>query len=88
MDLGIAGKTALVCAASKGLGRACAMALASEGVAVTITGRSQDSLATTAQEIAAATGITPSLAVGDIATDEGQRAALEVCPEPDILINN
>lgn len=88
MDLGIAGKHAIVCAASKGLGRASAMALAREGVAVTITARSSEALEQTAAEIRAATGAAVTTAPGDIATESGRAAALAACPEPDILVNN
>ena len=88
MDLGIAGKHALVCAASKGLGRACAMSLAREGVAVTITARSRDVLERTADEIRAATGGTVTVVAGDIATEQGRADALGACPDPDILVNN
>ncbi|PWC39645.1 SDR family oxidoreductase [Azospirillum sp. TSO35-2] len=88
MDLGIAGRHAIVCGASKGLGRACAFALAREGVHVTLTARSADALEATAAEIRAATGVTVTTAVGDIATEEGRAAALAACPEPDILVNN
>ncbi|MGF7176237.1 SDR family oxidoreductase [Azospirillum doebereinerae] len=88
MDLGIAGRRALVCAASKGLGKACALALAKEGVHVTLTARSADALEAAAAEIRAATGVTVTTAVGDIATEEGRAAALAACPEPDILVNN
>src|SRR5579871_6764314 len=88
MDLGLKGKRALVCAASKGLGRACAMALAREGVAVTITARSADVLERTAGEIRQATGATVIAAPGDIATEAGRAAALAACPDPDILVNN
>lgn len=88
MDLGIAGRRALVCAASKGLGKACALALAREGVHVTLTARSAEILEATAAEIRAATGVTVTTAVGDIATEEGRAAALAACPDPDILINN
>ncbi|BAI71953.1 3-oxoacyl-[acyl-carrier-protein] reductase [Azospirillum sp. B510] len=88
MDLGIAGRRAIVCAASKGLGRACAVALAREGVHVTLTARSADALEATAEEIREATGVTVTTAAGDIATEEGRAAALAACPEPDILINN
>ncbi|RJF83903.1 SDR family oxidoreductase [Azospirillum cavernae] len=88
MDLGIAGRRALVCAASKGLGKACALALAREGVHVTLTARSAETLEATAAEIRSATGVTVTTAVGDIATEEGRAAALAACPDPDILINN
>jgi 3-oxoacyl-[acyl-carrier protein] reductase len=88
MDLGIAGRTALVCAASKGLGRGCALALARNGVAVTITARTASALEQAAREIAAATGAKVTPVAGDITTPEGRRAALAACPEPDILVNN
>jgi 3-oxoacyl-[acyl-carrier protein] reductase len=88
MDLGIRGKSALVCAASKGLGRACAFALAREGVNVTISARGKEALETTAKEIRAATGVEVKTAAGDIATDAGRAAVLALCPHPDILVNN
>ena len=88
MDMGIAGKRALVCAASKGLGRACAMALAREGVAVTITARTAETLEATAAEIRAETGASVTVVPGDITTAAGRAAALAACPEPDILVNN
>ncbi|MFC5353929.1 SDR family oxidoreductase [Azospirillum himalayense] len=88
MDLGIAGRRAIVCAASKGLGKACALALAREGVAVTITARGRDLLEAAAEEIRKETGAAVTTAVGDIATEEGRAAALAACPEPDILVNN
>jgi 3-oxoacyl-[acyl-carrier protein] reductase len=88
MDLGIAGKRALVCAASKGLGRGCALALARNGVEVTVTARNGDTLQAAAKEIAAATGSRVTPVAGDITTPEGRDAALAACPEPDILVNN
>jgi len=88
MDLGISGCTALVLAASEGLGRACAMALAREGVDVTITGRTGVTLAATAAEIEAETDTAVAWAVADVTTPEGQEASLAACPSPDILINN
>ena len=88
MDTGLSGKRALVCAASKGLGRGCAMALAREGVAVTITARTAETLEATAAEIRAATGATVTAVAGDIATEAGRAAALAACPDPDILVNN
>jgi 3-oxoacyl-[acyl-carrier protein] reductase len=87
MDVGLRGKRALVCAASKGLGRACAMALAREGVAVTITARGAEALENTAGEIRAGGGVVKTV-TGDITTEAGRAAALAACPEPDILINN
>jgi 3-oxoacyl-[acyl-carrier protein] reductase len=88
MDLGIAGKRALVCAASKGLGRGCALALARNGVVVTITARNGETLNAAAKEIADAAGGRVTPVAGDITTPEGRAAALAACPEPDILINN
>jgi 3-oxoacyl-[acyl-carrier protein] reductase len=88
MDLGIRGKTALVCAASKGLGRACAFSLAREGVNLVITARGRETLEKTAQEIRDACGARVTTVIGDITTDEGRRAALAACPAPDILVNN
>jgi 3-oxoacyl-[acyl-carrier protein] reductase len=88
MDLGIAGKKAIVCAASKGLGRGCALALARNGVEVFITARNGDALSAAAREIASATGARVTPVVGDITTCEGRERALQACPEPDILINN
>ncbi|CAG0974350.1 3-oxoacyl-[acyl-carrier protein] reductase [Rhodocyclaceae bacterium] len=88
MDLGLQGRSALVCAASKGLGRACAFALAREGVAVAIVARGREALEATAAEIRAATGVAVTTVVADIATAEGRAAALAACPRPDILVNN
>lgn len=88
MDTGLQGRTALVCAASKGLGRACAMALAREGVQVTITARTADRLEQTAREIRDATGSKVTAVAGDITTQAGRDAALAACPAPDILVNN
>jgi 3-oxoacyl-[acyl-carrier protein] reductase len=89
MDLGIKGKNAIVCAASKGLGKGCAMALAKEGVNVVITARTKDILEKTAAEIrAAAPGVKVTVVPGDIVTAEGRAAALAACPNPDILVNN
>ena len=88
MDLGIRGKTALVCAGSKGLGMGCAMALAREGVNLVITARGKEALEATAEAIRKAHGVKVSTVVGDITTSEGRAAALAACPAPDILINN
>lgn len=89
MDLGISGRRAIVCASSKGLGRACAIALANEGAHVTLTARGAEALSQTAKEIRNANrGITVIEVVGDITTSEGQKAVLNACPEPDILITN
>src|SRR5215213_9757901 len=89
MDLGIKGRHALVCAASKGLGKGCAMALAREGVNVTITARTQADLEQTAEEIRReAPDVMIRAVAGDITTPEGRAAALADCPHPDILVNN
>ena len=88
MDMGIKGKTALVCAASKGLGKGCAMALAREGVSLVITARGKDALEATAEEIRKATGVKVTAVAGDITSPEGRAAALKACPSPDILVNN
>jgi 3-oxoacyl-[acyl-carrier protein] reductase len=89
MDLGIQGKWALVCAASKGLGKGCAQALAAEGVNVVITARGAEALAATAAGLRAAYPSVQVIAVaGDIATPQGRAAALAACPQVDILVNN
>jgi len=88
MDLGIRGRKALVCAASKGLGKACALSLAKEGVDVTIVARTPGPLEATAEEIRAATGVTVTAVATDITRPEGRKLALDACPQPDILVNN
>jgi 3-oxoacyl-[acyl-carrier protein] reductase len=88
MDLGIAGRKAIVCAASKGLGRACAMSLAREGVDVVITARTPGPLEETADEIRSATGVRVITVASDITTEAVRAAVLAACPEPDILVNN
>jgi 3-oxoacyl-[acyl-carrier protein] reductase len=88
MDLGIAGRRAIVCAASKGLGRACAMALAGEGVHLTLNARGAEALEATAAEIRRAHGVEVRTVAADIATPEGRAAVLAACPDPDILVNN
>jgi 3-oxoacyl-[acyl-carrier protein] reductase len=88
MDLGIRGRTALVCAASKGLGKGCAMSLAREGVDLVITARGREALEATAEALRKAFGVQVTAVPGDIATEEGRAAALKACPAPDILVNN
>ena len=88
MDLGIDGRRALVCAASKGLGRGCAEALAREGVHVTICARAEHEVARAADEIARATDRPVGYVACDITTEEGRAAMLAACPDPDILVNN
>jgi 3-oxoacyl-[acyl-carrier protein] reductase len=88
MDLGISGRTAIVCASSKGLGRACAIALAEAGCAVVVNGRDGEVLAKTAREIRAATGVAVIEVAGDLDSPEVRAAMLAACPAPDILVNN
>ena len=88
MDLGIRGRTAIVCASSRGLGRACAMALARAGVDVTINARDAGALEATAKAIRDAVGVRVTAVAADIGTREGQRLVLAACPNPDILVTN
>src|SRR5215468_10714683 len=88
MDLGIAGRKAIVCASSKGLGRACALKLAEAGCEVVVNGRTKDVLEATAADIRKATGAKVTAVAADVATPDGQKALFAACPEPDILVNN
>ncbi|MDK8874129.1 SDR family oxidoreductase [Paracoccus sp. SSJ] len=89
MDLGIRGKKGLVCAASKGLGRACAEALAEAGVDLVVNARGAEALEATAQEIAARHGVAVTPVAADITTEEGRAAVLEALGgQADILVNN
>jgi 3-oxoacyl-[acyl-carrier protein] reductase len=88
LELGLEGKTALVCGASRGLGKACAFALAREGVDLTIVARTRDVLESAATEIAEATGVKVVPVAADLTTNAGRRAATAACPNPEILINN
>jgi 3-oxoacyl-[acyl-carrier protein] reductase len=88
MDLGIAGRKAIVCASSRGLGLACARALAQAGCEVVINGRNIDKLAAAAAELQKATGAKIIPVAADVATADGQRALFAACPQPDILVNN
>jgi 3-oxoacyl-[acyl-carrier protein] reductase len=88
MDLGIAGRRAIVCGASKGLGRGCAEALAREGVHVWLVARSGEALAQTAREIVPQGGARVATVCADVATEDGRSAILAACPDPDILVNN
>ena len=88
MDLGIRGRTAIVCASSQGLGKGCALALAEAGVALIINGRNEALLEQTAREIREAWGVAVTPVAADVSTAEGQAALLRACPAPDILINN
>jgi 3-oxoacyl-[acyl-carrier protein] reductase len=88
MDLGISGRTAIVCGASAGLGRGVALALAREGVVLTIAARREDRLRRTAEEIIAETGARVTPVACDVTTEDGRAALLVAQPDPDILINN
>jgi 3-oxoacyl-[acyl-carrier protein] reductase len=87
MDLGIAGRKAIVCASSRGLGFACAKALAVAGCEVVINGRNQEQLAAATAELKK-TGAKIIAIAADVASPEGQKALCAACPEPDILVNN
>ena len=88
MDLGIRGRTAIVCASSQGLGLACARALAEAGVSLVINGRKRALLEQAAEDIRQTTGADVTTVVADVSSVEGQAALLAACPAPDILINN
>lgn len=88
MDLGIAGRSAIVCASSRGLGFACADALAREGVHVTINGRHADTLDAAATRLRERHAVTVTAVVGDVGLDATRDALLAACPTPDILVNN
>src|SRR5690242_16099126 len=88
MDLGLKGRNAIVCASSRGLGKACALSLAREGVVLVINGRDENVLSATRDEIVKATGASVTAVAGDVSTRQGQDALLAACPEPDILVNN
>jgi 3-oxoacyl-[acyl-carrier protein] reductase len=88
MDLGIRGKKAIVCASSKGLGKACAEFLAADGVDLVLLARGAEALEQTAAEIRAKHKVTVAAIATDITTPAGREAALNACPNPDILINN
>jgi 3-oxoacyl-[acyl-carrier protein] reductase len=88
MNLGLDGRKAIVCASSRGLGRACAMALAREGVAVVVNGRDVERLEATATTIRNETGAEVSAVAADLCTAEGRARLIAACPEPDILVTN
>jgi 3-oxoacyl-[acyl-carrier protein] reductase len=88
VDLGIRGRHALVCAASKGLGRGCADALAAEGVNLVIVARGAQALEQAATDIRGAHGVEVIAVAADITTEAGRASALAACPAPDILVNN
>jgi 3-oxoacyl-[acyl-carrier protein] reductase len=88
MDLGLKGRKAVLCASSRGLGKACAMALAREGCSVVINGLDAKRLEAAAQEIRQATGATVTPVQADINTEEGRAKLVAACPDADILVNN
>src|SRR5436853_779301 len=88
MDLGIRGRNAIVCASSRGLGKACAMSLAREGVNITMMARTKDVLEAAAKEIRDATGVRVTAVAGDVTTEAGRAGLIAACPAPAILVNN
>jgi 3-oxoacyl-[acyl-carrier protein] reductase len=88
MDLGIAGRKAIVCASSRGLGRACAERLAEAGCEVVLNGLNRERLETAAADMRKKTGAKITAVAADVATPDGQKALFAACPEPDILVNN
>jgi len=88
MDLGIRGRKALLFGSSRGMGRACALALAREGVEVTLVARTEATLEQAAEAIRGDTGMPVTTVVGDLTRAEGRAAAIAACPCPDILLNN
>lgn len=88
MDLGLAGKRAVVCASSKGLGRGCAEALAAAGVNLVLNARGEVALGAAAHHIRNVYDVTVETVAADIATKEGRDAVLAVAGDVDILVNN
>ena len=88
MDLGLAGKSAIICASSRGLGKSCAASLVREGVNVVINGRDADALANATEELMAIGGGTVTSVAGDIENAADRDRLFEACPTPDILVNN
>ena len=88
MDLGIAGRKAIVCASSKGLGRACARALAEAGCAIVLNGRDAEALARTGRELREATGVKVGEILGDLDDPATRAELIAACPDADILVNN
>jgi 3-oxoacyl-[acyl-carrier protein] reductase len=88
MNLGIDGRKAIICASSQGLGLACALALANEGVDVVLNGRVAEKLERACAQVLNATGRKPRFVAADITTDEGRAALVSACPDADILVNN
>mgnify|MGYP000903178012 CR=1 FL=1 len=88
LDLGLNGRTAIICASSKGLGKACAIALAAEGADVIVNGRDSETLLAAVAEIAAVAKGKVIPIVADLTTVEGRARLLEPIPQPDILVTN
>ena len=87
MDLGISGRKAIVCASSRGLGKACAENLAKEGVEIIINGTNEENVFKTETEFKEK-GYIVSSVIGPMEDSSTREALLKVCPDPDILINN
>ena len=88
MDLGIKGRSAIICGSSRGLGRACAEALAREGVNIVLNGLDESRLRQAADEIFRSCNVQVKDVAADVTSEEGQRRLLDACPTPDILVNN
>ncbi|MBQ0708408.1 MULTISPECIES: SDR family oxidoreductase [unclassified Ochrobactrum] len=88
MELGLKGRKAIVCASSKGLGRACVEALAEAGCDLVLNGRNEETLAEAAEAIRQTFGVKVDAIAADVSTAEGQAELLSACPAPDILVNN
>ena len=88
MDLALKGRKAIVCASSRGLGRACAEALAEAGCDLVLNGRNEQTLAETAKAVRQAFNVRVDAVAADVSTAEGQAELLSACPAPDILVNN
>ena len=88
MDLGLSGKSAIVCGGSRGMGRAAAEMLAAEGVALTLLARNVERLERAAEEIRGRFGVAVTAVAGDVTSEAGRQALIAACPDPDILITN
>lgn len=88
LDLEIAGRRAIVCGSSKGLGHACAVSLAAAGVEVVMNGRAGPALEAAAQDLSRRLGRTVVCVAADVTTPDGRAALLKACPDPDILVTN
>src|SRR5262249_49493308 len=88
MNLGLEGRRAIICASSRGLGKAWALALAQEGVAVVINGRDIERLEATATELRRETGAEVIAVAADLCREDGRARLVAACPAPDILVTN